>query len=372
MIRSRALWLSCLVLVSSFGFRASGFAATVQLFDGTVLDGTLSFDNGLVVRGATAVKLGFTDILCAKFADAKAEEYQPGLVLVSGARIAGPFTSLADTSVKAGHRNLTIPGGEIAWAIYQPFAADIAAQIPRGKIGALLPGGDFFEGTAKSADSNTAKVVNTIFGPRTFDAKRKELHALILREIKTQPAGFEVVTADGSIFPALDIVARDATGITLRHALYDGMKIETKDIVEIRAGSSRYTALDSIKPTRTDGSTQPAFAAGKMLDGTPLKLGDKTVHGFETAAGAAITWDIPIASASFVARVAAGPTTPAGQKITFAIYADGRPVARSAPVAVGDAPAILRCQLTAISKLSLRAESPTGTGIWAEPILYRR
>ena len=325
-------------------------AATVQLFDGTVLDGTLSFDNGLVVRGATAVKLGFTDILCAKFADAKAEEYQPGLVLVSGARIAGPFTSLADTSVKAGHRNLTIPGGEIAWAIYQPFAA----------------------GTAKSADSNTAKVVNTIFGPRTFDAKRKELHALILREIKTQPAGFEVVTADGSIFPALDILARDATGITLRHALYDGMKIETKDIIEIRAGSSRYTALDTIKPTRTDGTTQPAFAAGKMLDGTPLKLGDKTVHGFETAAGAAITWYIPIASASFVARVAAGPATPAGQKITFPIYADGRPVARSTPVAVGDAPAILRCQLTAISKLTLRAESPTGTGIWAEPILYRR
>ena len=200
----------CLAFFAALPLRA----ATVHLFDGTVLEGTLTFDNGLVVRSATTVKFNFADILRAKFADAKAEEFQPGLVLVSGARIAGPFTSLADTTVKAGARNLTIPGGEIAWAIYQPFGADIAAQIPLGKIGALLPGGDFFEGTAKSADTNTAKVVNPIFGPRTFDARRKELHALILREIKTQPAGFEVVTADGSIIPALDNVARDATGIT--------------------------------------------------------------------------------------------------------------------------------------------------------------
>ena len=150
------------------------------------------------------------------------------------------------------------------------------------------------------------------------------------------------------------------------------MKIETKDIVEIRAGTSRYTALDSIKPARTDATQQPAFAAGKMLDGTPLKLGEKTVRGFETAAGAAITWDIPIATATFVARVSAGPSTLAGHKITFAIYADGRPIARSAPVAVGDAPALLRCQLTAINKLTLRIEGTSGTGIWADPILFHR
>ena len=342
------------------------------MFDGTFLEGSLAFDNGLIIRSSTTLRLNFADILRAKFADGKAEEFQPGLVLVNGSRIAGPFTSLAETTVKSEHRNLTLPGGEIAWAIYQPFGADIAAQIPRGKIGALLPGGDFFEGAARAADSNTAKVVNTIFGPRIFDGRRKELHALVLREIKPQPAGFEVVTADGSVFAALDIVARDATGITLRHPFYDGMKIETKDIVEIRAGPTRFTALDTLKPARTDSTQQPCFAAGKMLDGTPLKIGDKPVRGFETLTGAAITWDLPVASATFTARVAASPTTPAAQKLTFAIYADGRPIARSAPLAVGDPAVILRCTLTAISKLSLRVEGPAGSGIWADPILFRR
>lgn len=350
-------------------------AGSVQLLEGTSVEGELSIDNGVLVRGERSARVPFASILRATFAQPKPEEYQPGLVLVNGSRIAGSFGPLMEPVVKVGA--VSVPATEVAWAIYQPFGADLAAQIPRGKTGALLPGGDFFEGVVKSADGSTAKVLNSIFGPRVLDASRKDAHAIILRDTAPKAAAYEVQTANGSVFVALDISIRDPSAIILRHPLYDGLRVDVRELVEIRAAQSRYLALDSIKPTKIDvaaGKTpELSFAAGKMLDGSPLSLAGKPVRGVETAAGAVASWEMPAGAATFTVRVAASAGTPPAQKLIFTVYADGKALARSALLGAGDAPALLRCNLPAGAKLlSVRAEGIAGSGIWADPIVLRR
>jgi hypothetical protein len=350
---------------------------SVQLLDGTFLEGDLGLENGIVVRGGKIVRVPFKNVLRATFDEPKGEEFQPGLVLTNGTRIAGTFTSLAETTVKCEPSGIRVPGSEIAWAIYQPFGPELATQVPRGKMGALLRGGDFFEGTVKSGDAGTAKVLNPIFGPRVFDAQRKEMQALVLRDLKPVPVGFEVVTANGSAFAALDLIVHDTASVVLRHPLYDGMKVDLKNLVEIRAGPTRFASLDAVKPSRVDppaGRTaDQSFSAGKTLDGSPLQIATKGVRGFESLAGAVVTWDMPPGGTTFTARVAASPATPAAQKLIFSVYADGKAISRSGLLGAGDAPAVLRCVLPAAAKLlSVRTEGLAGAGVWAEPVVLTR
>ena len=365
-------------LVLALSALAALRAGTVLTVDGVLHDGELSLDNGIVVRDSPAtVKLPISSVLRARFRAPQSDDFQPGLVLTGGARIAGVFSSLNDPVVKIGAKQIAIPGTDIAWAIYEPLSAQLVAQIPRGKTGAFIPGGDFFEGPPKGGDSNTARVLNPIFGPRTFDARKKEIHALILREVATQRAVFDVVTRDGSIYPALDVAARDAGGVTLRHPLYDGLRISAADLVEIRASASRLTPLDSFKPARVDPApgreAANCFAANQSLDGGPLRLGSRVVAaGFESAAGATIWWSLPAGAGTFVALVAASPSTPGGQKLAFTVYAGNRLAGRSPLLGAGDPPVVLRCALPGSAKLTLRIEGAAGAGTWAEPMLLHR
>lgn len=362
-----------LAVLASFAALRAGTVFTV---DGTLHEGEISIENGLTVHGpASTVKLPFSRILRARFTASQPDEFQPGIVLANGGRIAGAFSSLNEPVVKLERNRVAIPSKEIAWAIYQPVTAKLAAQAPRGKTGALLPGGDFFEGTPRGGDSATAKVLNLIFGPRTFAAK--ELHALILRDTQPQPAAFDVLTRDGSIYPALDVIAADASGVTLRHPLYDGLRIPLADLVEIRASATRLTPLDTVKPTRVDPApgreAAGCFASNQSLDGGPLKLGNRAIPaGFESAAGATLWWKPAPAAGTFLAIVAASAGTPSGHKLTFTVYADNRLAGRSGPLGAGDPPAVLRFPVFGAGSLTLRIEGPGGSGIWAEPMLLRR
>ena len=349
-------------------------AGTVITADGVMHEGEITLDHGITVRGSPTLKLTLAAILRARFA-APNPQLQPGVLLVNGGRIAGAFSPLNDAVVKFGAKRIAIPAKEIAWAIYRPLPPALAVQAPRGKTGALLPGGDFFEGTVRSADAASAKILNPIFGPRTFAAG--EIHALVLRNFLPQAAAFDVVTRDGSVYPALDVILGDGADVTVRHPLYNGLRIPVSELVEIRASASRMVPMDGFKPTRIDpapnGDATTSFAANRSLGGGELKLGISPVAaGFECATGAAVWWKPAPGPGTFSATVAAGIETPAGQKLTFSVYADGKLAGRSAPLGAGDPPALLRCVVPGADSLVLRIEGATGRGTWAEPMLLRR
>lgn len=353
-------------------------AGTVLTSDGALYDGDFRLDHGIVAqRVGIPVKLPFSSILRARFA-ASSPLLPPGVVLVNGGRVAGGFSSLTAPLVKLPAKNITLPSKEIALAIYQPVHPALAAQAPKGKTGALLPNNDFFEGTLRGGDSNTAKLLSPLFGPRTFSPP--ELIALVLRDVQPQPAAYEILTRDGSLYPALDVLADEATQITVRHPLYNGMRLPLAELVEIRASRSRLISLDEVSPTRVEippgRQAAACFAANRAIAGGPLKLGTRTVTaGFECATGAAVWWKPPPAAGTFFAIVAPDAETPAGQRLTFSVYADGKVAGRSAPLAAGDPPAVLRCTVPGAESLVLRIEGTGGTassGTWAEPMLLLR
>jgi hypothetical protein len=335
-------------------------AGTVQMMNGTILEGTVSVDGGLLIKGKTAVKVALAQVFIARFADAPvSNEYPAGLVLVNGTRIAGSFTPLGELTVRVEEKGIRIPSEEVAWAVYQPFSATLAASIPKGKTGALLRGGDFFEGVPKGGDNRSAKVVNSIFGPRTFNAESKQVHALVQRGIAPQATAFAVHTRDGSRYFALDVVARDTVGVILRHPHYDGLQIAAAELVEIRAVPHRVIYLAEREPSPgrdKEGGQQAVFT------GSTAKL----------AAGKAATWSLPTSGGTFLARAVVAPETPAGSKLVFVIMVDDRVVFRSQFIGLGSPPLLLNCTIPAANTVTLRVEGVEGAGILEDPVIVGR
>ena len=360
-------------------------AGSIETFDGTITTGAVTLETGLLVltpASGPPVKVDPAEVLRAQFPDAMpGDNLMPGVILRNGSRVTGAFSALTEPQVTFARYKIAIPGAEIAWIIYQPFAAKFAAAAPTGKTGALLAGGDFFEGTIKAADDKTAKLMNPVFGPRTYTTSNKEFAALILRDPRPSAAQYEVSTKDGARF-GVDTLTLEKTGVTLKHPLYDGVKIETKDLVEIRAGSTRYQPLTALKPARVElpqgRKIESCFAVDKTLGGEPLdSLGAAHGRGFESALGVAATWEVPAGFNVLNMQVAVPAGVPPANRLIFAIYADGRPITRSGQLSSSDKPAQLRANLGTVRSVSLRVEAgfptnATGSGLWLEPTLLRK
>ena len=185
-------------------------AGSIETFNGDVFTGKVELDYGGVTfrpeKGAV-VKIELGTVYRVLFDGAGPEQFTPGVVLRNGVRLAAPWGPFNDPVIKFPRRNLILPADEIAWIVYTPFPAELAANVPGGQTGVLLPKGDFFAGTIKGADADAAKISNPIFGPRTFAAG--DIHALVLRDTHVPQASYEVRTADGSLFAA-DILTPSA------------------------------------------------------------------------------------------------------------------------------------------------------------------
>ena len=248
---------------------------------------------------------------------------------------------------------------EIAWIVYTAFPAELAANVPGGQTGALLPKGDFFAGAIRGADAGEAKIFNPIFGPRTFPAR--EIHALILRDTHVPAAQYEVRTSDGSLFAA-DYLAPDRTGVTIKHPLYDNLVLNPGEVIEIRAGANRCRPLATLCQMRAE----PAEGLQLLAD-----------RGFTLAVKSVASCVVPAGFTEFVAKVAADDSTPPGQRVVFSVSADGRPLARSPTLAAGDPAQNLHVTLSGTHNLILRVDAtanagPDIRGHWIQAFLLHR
>ena len=111
-------------------------AGSVETFDGVKTVGAITLDFGQIIvtpNGGAAVKIDPAEVLSAQFADSvPAESFAPGVLLRNGTRLTGPFTTLTEPVVKFDRYKLSLPGGEIAWVIYQPIFPAVAASAPVG------------------------------------------------------------------------------------------------------------------------------------------------------------------------------------------------------------------------------------------------
>lgn len=338
-------------------------AGSIETFNGDIVTGKTELDFGGIVfrpEKSPVVKMDLGSVYRVAFDNAPAVEHYPaGVVLRSGLRLAAPWGPFNDPVIKFPKRNISVPAEEIAWIVYTPFPVELAANVPPGQTGALLPKGDFFAGTIKGADAAAAKVFNPIFGQRTFSPR--EIHALVLRDPRVPQAPYEVRTTDGSLFAA-DYIAPDRTGVTVKHLLYDNLLLTAAEVTEIRAGSNRCRPVPALVPTQAE----PAEGMHVLPD-----------RGFTTAAKCVVNCVAPAGFTEFVAKVAADDGTPAGQRMIFSITVDGRSVARSTALAAGDPAQNLHIPLSGARNLILRIETaanagPEVRGRWIQAFFLRR
>ncbi len=339
---------------------------TVKLFTGETYNGELSLGDALTISPETSptVKVDIANLQRVTWRE-PADGFVPGVVLQNGTRL--------KTSAAEG-----IPTSEIAWIIYRAITAAEARAIPGGKTGALLPGGDFFEGTVRSADLNSAKIVSPIFGPRSF--KRGDLLAAILAPVRPAASAFEVHTVSGEVLLG-DHLAFTPGGATLTVA-GKPVIIPAADLAEIRAGPGRAQALATMRMARAEvarGLPQGrGFSIDALPDGGALQVGpERFDHGLASFSGCAATWEIPPNLAEFAGRIGVASTTPPNVRLTFSVLADGRSVFRSPPMTAADPPQSIRASLGSARTVTLRVETQfpsgaVGIGIWVEPTLLRR
>jgi hypothetical protein len=356
----RRLVFVALLLLTPGALRAD----SVEPFGGDVMTGKVELEfGGVLLRPAqgAAVKLDFNNLYRVQFDGAPPEDYVPGVVLRDGSRLPAPFGPLTEAMVQFPKRKLSIPATEIAWIIYQRFPAALATNASAGQTGALLPGGDFFSGPVRGADSEAVKVFNAIFGLRRLEASQREVLAAVLQTARPLAAQYEFRTADGALLGA-DNFGSERTGVTLRNAFYDGLKLASNELAEIRAGTNRCRALATLPQLHAEPPTGLQISPDRAL-----VTDTKTVT----------TCAVPPGFTEFVVRVAAGDDLPAGQRLTFTIYANENPVTRSSPLGRGDPAQPLRIGLNGARGLTLRVEStggPTATasGRWMQAFFLRR
>lgn len=340
---------------------AVAHAGVVQMADGTVHQGAVSIDRGILVRGNPSAKVALNNIAFARFTDeTPTNGYVPGLVLTNGARIAGEFAFAADGAARIDAKRLRFAAKDVAWAVHTPFDFLPDSQLFSGAKGALLPGGDFFEGTIKAVDAKGAKVLNPIFGPRTFAAAGQQLHAAVFRGITPQPAAFEVLTRDGSRYLASDVTLLDSGGVALRHPHYDGLQVPAAELVEIRAAPSRMIVLGELKPSKV---TETAAEHG------PAPKANQGSRQVAISGSGSMTWRRTIRGGQFLARLTSGK---GDGPLVFVVEADGRVVYRSAAVASGMPALAAACPFPAAESVTLRVEGGSGTGVWADPVILLR
>jgi hypothetical protein len=77
------------------------------------------------------------------------------------------------------------------------------------------------------------RLYSVLFGIKTFD--QQKVLAAVLRNVKTAPAAYELVTRDESRL-RLSQVTVSKDGLQVQGGLLSGLKIPAGDIVEIKAG----------------------------------------------------------------------------------------------------------------------------------------
>jgi hypothetical protein len=342
-------------------------AGTIKLFTGETLSGEIELGEWVSIRteAGPTVKVEPPNIQRIAWRES-IDGYPAGVVLKSGARLKAPAAGVSPA--------------EIAWIVYRAVTSQEAGAMSPGKTGALLPGGDFFEGDIRSADPRSARVVSPVFGPRSFEGSRGEILVAVLAPVKPLPSAYEVRTTGGELLLA-DQVTFASAGATLVTA-GKSVLIATPELAEVRAGAGRSMPLATARMARMEAGR--GFPPGKaisidaMADGSSLQIGpDRFEHGLVMYSGCAGIWDVPANFTELAGRFGVGPATPPNVRLTFSVLADGRSVFRSQPITSADAPQVLRASLGTSRTVALRVETQfpsgaIGVGIWVEPTLLRR
>ncbi|MDD5350472.1 MAG: NPCBM/NEW2 domain-containing protein [Chthoniobacteraceae bacterium] len=351
-------------------------AGSVRLLNGESHNGkvTLASSGVAVAADHTTTTFDLANIFSANFSDRPASEiasFPIGVVLTNGSFVPGGLKSFDEPAIKLGSaaQPLTVQRSAIAAIVFTSTPRAAIYRIPNGKTGAILPNGDFFEGTFTGIQKNSAVINSALFGPHPF-VINTQISAVILRDIQVAPARYEIGAKDGSRFFSNDITINH-DGLFFNDLTFGPTKVATGDLVEIRAGKGRYQLLTDQKPVS-------AVSASGADASSAVSTSEDAENGttLSTGANVAATYAIPAGLSVFSCCATVPQDAAPAARVTFAIYCDGRLAFRSIQIAPGAAPQTLRVNCGSAQRITLRIEpaapgSDAVVGKWIAPMFQR-
>lgn len=164
-------------------------------------------------------------------ADAKTP---PGLLFRNGSFVACAVERATETSLRASGLLKAAPVTtlNVARIVFQPVSKVMEARMQSGRPGVLLAKGDFVDGDFRGFDGQRIKLNSILFGTRSHDVK-KEAVAVVMRDVSTNPALFEVKLRDGSVL--LPTTLRLQPGqLSLQDSAAGALKIPLGEVAMIR------------------------------------------------------------------------------------------------------------------------------------------
>ncbi len=279
-----------------------------------------------------------------------------GVITRDGSIITGQVRS-ADTSlvrIIRKDRDVTVPVGEAARILLAWPGADKPPANDSARHGALLINNDFLEGELDGIDERQVRLTSVLFGLRQID--RNQVKALLLRDVQTEPADYELRLVDGGVVLA-DRLELERDGVTAHAKRGGATRLTAADLLDIRAGSARFRPLGQLKTRKVEGGDGPRMCVDSTTCGLPMALGGMPCeHGIGLAAGASVAWDLDGSYRYFTARfgVPAGLLPSSGMRLV--VLADDKEVYRS-PVRTSIDDALgLSVSLNGVKSLTVRLE----------------
>jgi len=369
-------------------------AGSVRLWSGDTLKGKISWDpkTGLTITPdpatpgtpVTSTKIDLTKVRDTIFTDPVAPAApavppvpvpppsQPvGVFLTNGDFIAGVTRDIESPVVKVEAQ--PVPATSIAWIIFNPIPLDKFPKVAPGHTGAILPGGDFFEGTFAGIQEYRIGINSPLLGPQRFPMD--QIAAVVMHDRQPSQALYMVTANNGSSFQTDDLKF-DKQGVDFQDPILGPIKLKFWDIKEIAAGSGRFQIITDSDPV----ATATLGSAAKTPDDFQVQPGADPAAPATllTRVNIPITYAVPVGLTVFSATIAVPKDSPAGTHFTFAVYGDGRfLIQRSLPIGVGDPPQLFRMELSNVHTISLRVEPSFAGGPdkiygqWIGPMLFR-
>ena len=396
-MKSRTAGLKKFLCILCCGPVFASQAGSIRLFSGESHTGKVALANGevAVTWEHSNATFNLSDIVIAYFGDHTAADnasLPPGAVLPNGTFVVGMPSLFNDSTVKLGTQEKPglLPFSAVSAIVFSTTPRTRIYRSLSGKTGAILPFGDFFEGTFTGVRQNAVVINSPLFGPHAF-AVTNEISALVFRGIQTGATRYEIGAKNGARYLSNDVKA-EHDGVFISDPVMGSVKIDSADLVDIRAGVGRYQLLTDLKPVSVIAAsgtkTRGVISTSDEGDGA------KTLS---TGANVAVTYPVPAGQTVFSCSVAIQKDTPAGSpattgstgnelkpvpkfdppagRVTFAVYGDGKLFYRSMQTGPADAPQALRVSLGAAQQITLRVEPATPgaealAGSWIEPILF--
>jgi hypothetical protein len=299
-----------------------------------------------------------------------------GVMLRDGSILGGEVRSATDSAIRLarGGQEISIPPTDVSRIVFVPMSAQLAARLANARMGLLLTSGDVVEGELKTIDDGKIAVSSVLFGLRKFNVR--EVAAAILRENAPAPAArnFEVKANDGSLL-LVDKLSSDSGSLIAETSFAGKLKLEQDQILEIRAGGSRFKPLTDMKAS---GVTGPA-GGFSIINATSARIsirGQVPARMIRISSGSEASYKLEGGYRLLALRFAVPDGYLPTAAVRLIVLADGKEIFRGSPTTALDEPMPVAVKIGGAKAMTLRLESDgpvelAGAAVLIEPALIQ-